>query len=84
MLRTLWPATPRATRFGLALAAVGLVLDLIHHTLADLDIAVIGHVLTLAGMVLAMTGVIHAAAASRHRRQKGERNAARSSSAGAR
>ncbi len=92
MLRTLWEPLSSATRLGLAFAGIGVVADFIHHVfthhihaVAVLNIGGIGHVLTLAGMVLAMTGVIHAAAHSRRRaRQKGERNAARSSSAAAR
>jgi hypothetical protein len=55
------------------------------HPAAVLNIGGIGHVLTLAGMVLAVGGVIQAAAGSRRRaRQKGERNAARSGTAAAR
>ena len=80
------------TRLGLALAAAGVAFDLIHHLITNdipaaaiLHIGGIGHVLTLAGMVLAVGGVIHAAAEARRRaRQKGERDAARRSSAVAR
>ena len=92
MWRTLWRPLPLTARSGLALAAIGVVADVIHHVFthglhsADvLHIDVIGHVLTLAGMVLAMSGVIQAAADSRRRaRQKGETHAARGSSAAAR
>jgi hypothetical protein len=93
MLRALWPSISTVARFGLALAGVGVLTDVIHHVFThdlhaaeSLNIGAIGHVLTLAGMVLAMSGVIGAAIASRqrHARQKGERNAARCSSAATR
>lgn len=89
MFRALWRSIPSVTRFGLALAAYGVAADFIHHAFAPslhagkfLNIGVIGHVLTLAGMVLALWGVIRAAVDS-HRRtqQKGGTNAARSSTA---
>jgi hypothetical protein len=90
LLRALWPSVSLVTRLGLGLAAVGVLADVIHHVFTHdlhaveaLNIGAIGHILTLAGMVLAMSGVIGAAAASRrrHPRQKGERNAARCCSA---
>jgi hypothetical protein len=92
MLRALWRSLPSATRLGIALAGVGVIADFVHHVFthdmhpaAVLNIGGIGHVLTLAGMVLAVGGVIQAAAGSRRRaRQKGERNAARSGTAAAR
>jgi hypothetical protein len=66
--------------------------DFIHHVFTPgqhagkiLSIGFIGHILTVAGMLIALLGVIQAAVESRRRaRQKGERNAARSSSATAR
>ena len=92
MLRALWRPLSSTTRLGLALAGAGVLVDFVHHVftydmhaVAVLNIGGIGHVLTLAGMVLAVCGVIQAAAQSRRRaRQKGERNAARGSSAAAR
>ena len=92
MFRTSWEALSSTTRLGLALAAVGVIADSVHHVFthdmyaaAVLNIGGVGHVLTLAGMVLAVGGVIQAAAHARRRaRQKGERNASRRSSAAAR
>ena len=92
MLRTLWQTLSSMTRLGLALAGAGVVADIVHHVFthdmhaaAVVNIGGIGHVLTLAGMVLAVGGVIRAAAHSRRRaRQKGESNAAHSCSAAAR
>jgi hypothetical protein len=94
MARALWKSIAPVTRLGFAVAGVGVLMDVVHHAfthdlhaLEALNIGVIGHVVTLAGMVLAMSGVIRGAVASRRRhviRQKGERNAARRSSAAAR
>ena len=91
-MRTLWRPLSSVTRLGLTLAGAGVVADTIHHAVTHdlhstdiLHIDVIGHVLTLAGMVLAMGGVIQAAVESRRRtRQEGETHAARSGSAAAR
>jgi hypothetical protein len=87
MVRSLWRSVPSATRFGLAIAGCGVVADFIHHVFtAELHggqlvhIGFIGHVLTLAGMFIALSGVAHAAVESRRRtREKGESNAARCS-----
>jgi hypothetical protein len=92
MLRALWRPLGFATRLGLALTSVGVAADFVHHVFTHdmqaagvLNVGGVGHVLTLAGMVLAVGGVIHAAGESRRRaRQKGECNAARSSTAAAR
>lgn len=89
MLPALWRSMPSATRFGLALAGYGVIADFIHHVFTPnlhagkvLNIGFIGHVLTLAGMLMALWGVIHAAVESRRRaREKGESNAASSSAA---
>jgi hypothetical protein len=92
MLRSLWRSLPGTTRAGLAFAGYGVLADLIHHVFAPglhagkvMHIGFIGHVLTLAGMVLALWGVIRAAVDSHRRiREKGGKNAARSSAAVAR
>lgn len=89
MLRSFWKSVPSVTRFGLAFAAYGVGADFIHHVFTPdlhagkvINIGFIGHVLTLAGMVLALWGVIGAAVDS-HRRsiKKGGTHAARSSTA---
>ena len=74
MLRALWRSIPAATRFGLALAWCGVIADLVHHVVAPVvhagqnpHIGSVGHVLTLAGMVVALLGVMHAAVGSRRR-----------------
>jgi hypothetical protein len=80
---------PPVARLGLVLAGCGIFADVVHHGFTEnlhiseaLHIGVIGHVLTLAGMLLALSGVVHAAAGSRRRaREKGEGHAARSSTA---
>lgn len=87
MLRSLWQSVPSVSRLGLFLGAYGVGADFIHHVFTHdlhagkiLHVGFIGHVLTLAGMVLALWGVVRAAADSRRRaRKKGEHNAARSS-----
>jgi drug/metabolite transporter superfamily protein YnfA len=92
MVSALWRSFPTSIRFGLAVAASGVVADLVHHlfthelhALEPLHIDVIGHALTLAGMVIALWGVVHAAVDSRRRaREKGGRDAARSSAAASR
>ncbi|MGH2758373.1 MAG: hypothetical protein ACRDKJ_02310 [Actinomycetota bacterium] len=92
MARSLLRSIPSVTRLGLFLAGNGVLADFIHHVFtADLHagrvlhIGFIGHALTLAGMLLALWGVIRAATDSRRRaREKGERNAARSSATASR
>ena len=92
MLRTPWQELSAVTRSGLALALIGVVTDVVHHLFTDglrvaevLHVGALGHVLTLAGMVLALCGVVQAAVESRRRtRQKGGNDAARSSTTAAR
>lgn len=79
MLRSVWRSLPAVTRLGSILGTLGLAGDVIHHALAPnllagraLDLGSVGHVLTLAGMVLALSGVVGAARAARRRaREKG-------------
>jgi hypothetical protein len=92
MVRGLWRSVPLIGRVGLGVATVGVAADVIHHVFTHdagvtrvVDIGLLGHVLTLAGMVLALVGVIRAAADSRRRaRQKGGSDAARISAAASR
>ncbi|HYZ91835.1 MAG TPA: hypothetical protein VFA34_05505 [Actinomycetota bacterium] len=92
MLRSLWRSIPPLSRLGLSLTGYGVLADFIHHVFTPnlhagkvLHIGFIGHALTLAGMVLALLGVISALVESRRRaKQKGEGNAARSSTAASR
>lgn len=89
MVHSLWRSIPSVTRFGLTLAAYGVAADFIHHIFAPglhaakvLHLGFIVHVLTLAGMVLALLGVISAAVDSHRRtRAKGATHAALSSTA---
>ena len=92
MVRSLGRSIPTVSRVGLVITATGVGFDVVHHVFAhDLHVANVlglgftGHVLTLAGMVVALLGVIRVAADSRRlARQKGERHAARRSAAAAR
>lgn len=92
MLRSIWRSVPSVTRLGLFIGASGVLADFIHHVFTPdlhagqiLHIGFIGHVLTLAGMVLALSGVGRAALASRRRaREKGGSDAARSGAAATR
>ena len=85
MVRSLWRSVPAVSRVGLVITAAGVGVDLVHHVFTQdlhaakvLDIGFAGHVLTLAGMVVALLGVIRAAADSRRcARQKGGSHAAR-------
>lgn len=90
MVRALWRSIPSISRLGLFLASYGILADFIHHVFTPnlhagkiLSIGFIGHALTLAGMVLALWGVIRAAVDSRrrNREKEGENHAARSSAA---
>jgi hypothetical protein len=86
MVRAMWRSMPSPTRIGLVLAGSGVFADFVHHVFTHnqhafegLQIDLIGHVLTLAGMLIALSGVIHAAVDSRRRtKQKGGSDAARS------
>ncbi len=92
MVRAHWQSIPRAMRIGLTVVGSGVIADFIHHALTHnlhaveaLHIDLIGHVLTLAGMVIALWGVMYAAVESRRRaRVKGGSDAARSSAAASR
>lgn len=92
MARRLSRTLPPLCRLGLTVVAIGLAVDIVHHTFTQdiaalrwLGLDVFGHAMTLAGMVLALLGVVRAAADERRRaRQKGESNAARSGAAASR
>lgn len=92
MLRGQWRSLPSMSRMGLLIAAIGVAFDLVHHVFTHdlhaaeaMQIGFIGHALTLAGMVLALLGVVSAARTSRRRaKQKGEGDAVRCSPAAAR
>lgn len=92
MWHVLWRSIPPVARLGLAVVGFGLFADLIHHVVTHdlhamepMHIDLIGHLVTLAGMVIALWGVVHAAVDSRHRaREEGGSHAARSSAAASR
>ena len=92
MLRALWRSIPTVVRLGLLVAGLGVIADFVHHVfthdthaLEHLHIDVVGHALTLAGMVIALSGVVHAAVESRRRaRKEGGSDAARSCAAATR
>jgi hypothetical protein len=89
MVRSLWLSVPAISRLGLVIAAFGVGADVVYHrstaAMQVMSVGLIGHVVTLAGMFLALLGVVRAAAGSRRRaRQKGVSNAARSSTTASR
>jgi hypothetical protein len=85
MLRSVWQSISTVTRFGLILGGLGVAADFVHHGFMHhvhfegvLHIELFGHVLTLVGMVFALSGVARAAVESRRRtREKGGNDAAR-------
>jgi hypothetical protein len=92
MTRSIWRSLPSVMRLGLILAAFGVFADLTHHIFAPdlhagkvLHIGFMGHVLTLVGMVIALSSVVRAGASSRRRaRERGGSNAAYSRAAATR
>ena len=91
-MRAIWRSLPSLSRGGLLITALGVVADLVHHAFTHdlhaaeaMQIDVIGHALTLAGMVLALMGVVSAVRIARRRaREKGETHAGSGSAAAAR
>jgi hypothetical protein len=79
-----WGALPRATRLGFVVMAVGLLADIIEHTLvphqaqlvADFSVEQhLAHLTVMAGMVLVLVGIaMFGARVSRGRAQRSERS----------